>query len=90
MVALEQERPPTPGEITRSRARSSRLARTTFRVGIFKKVLVGGNFDIPFYWDLAIVAAFALAIYYLAMHLRRPESKVDEYAEEVYSPPAAE
>jgi amino acid transporter len=59
-------------------------------VGTFKNVLVGGTNDIPFYWDLAIVAAFALAIYYLAMHFRLPESKVDKYVEEVYPPPVAE
>lgn len=59
-------------------------------VGVFKNVLVGGSSHIPFFWDLAIVAAFALAIYYLAMHFCLPEEKVDEYVAEVYPPPVAE
>ena len=29
-------------------------------VGTFKHVLVGGNGDIPFYWDLLVVAVFSL------------------------------
>ncbi|MBV8941136.1 MAG: APC family permease [Solirubrobacterales bacterium] len=59
-------------------------------VGVFKTVLVGPNFDIPFYVDLAVVAAFSLAIYYAAIHLRLPERKVDKYVEEVYPPPVTE
>ena len=46
--------------------------------------LVGGTGAIPFYWDLLIVAAFALAIYLLALYFALPERKVDEYVREVY------
>ena len=53
-------------------------------IGVFKTVLVGGTHDIPFYWDLAIVAAFSLAIYMIAMHFCLPESQVDENVREVY------
>ena len=33
---------------------------------------------------MAVVAAFSLIIYYSAIRLRLPESKVDEYAQGVY------
>jgi amino acid transporter len=44
----------------------------------------GGRMSIPFYWDMAVVAIFSLVIYYTAIRLRLPESKVDEYAQGVY------
>ena len=44
----------------------------------------GGRETIPFYWDMVAVAAFSLVIYYTAIRLRLPESKVDEYAQGVY------
>jgi hypothetical protein len=53
-------------------------------VGTFSTVLVGGSKHIPFYWDLLIVAAFALAIYMVAMRYCLPESQVDENVREVY------
>ncbi len=59
-------------------------------VGVFKTVLVGPKFDIPFYVDLGVVAAWALVIYYAAISMRLPESKVDKYVEEVYPPPVTE
>ncbi|MEA2212621.1 MAG: hypothetical protein QOF83_2569 [Solirubrobacteraceae bacterium] len=59
-------------------------------VGTFKTVLVGGTADIPFYWDLLVVAVFSLVIYYLAISRRLPEEKVDHYVREVYPPPVAE
>jgi amino acid transporter len=59
-------------------------------VGVFKTVLVGPKFDIPFYVDLGVVAVWALFIYYAAIAMRLPESKVDEYVEEVYPLPATE
>ena len=59
-------------------------------VGMFKTVLVGGNGDIPFYWDLLVVAVFSLGIYYAAISRRLPGHKVDEYVNDVYPPPVAE
>lgn len=59
-------------------------------VGSFSTVLVGGTSDIPLYVDLLILAAFSLAIYYLAIARRLPEAQVDHYVREVYPPPVAE
>ena len=44
----------------------------------------GGRMNIPFYWDMVVVAAWSLAVYYTAIRLRLPEAKVDEYAAGVY------
>ncbi len=44
----------------------------------------GGRMDIPFYWDLVVVAAWSLVVYATAIRLRLPEEKVDEYAAGVY------
>jgi amino acid transporter len=44
----------------------------------------GGRLNIPFYWDMAVVAAWSLVVYFTAIRLRLPESKVDEYAQGVY------
>jgi amino acid transporter len=43
-----------------------------------------GRMNIPFYWDLAVVAVWSLVIYYTAIRLRLPEQKVDEYTAGVY------
>ena len=59
-------------------------------VGVFKTVLVGGNGDLPLYWDLLVLAIFSLAIYYAAMAKRLPAAKVDQYVREVYPPPVLE
>ena len=40
--------------------------------------------NIPFYWDLAVVAGWSLVIYYTAIRLRLPEQKVDQYTAGVY------
>jgi amino acid transporter len=44
----------------------------------------GGRMNIPFYWDMVVVAGWSLIVYYTAIRLRLPTSKVDEYAEGVY------
>ena len=44
----------------------------------------GGRGNIPFYWDMVVVAVWSLVVYYTAIRLRLPESKVDEYAKGVY------
>jgi len=43
-----------------------------------------GRAEIPFYWDMAAIAAFSLVIYYLAISLRLSEAEVDKYAADVY------
>jgi amino acid transporter len=59
-------------------------------VGVFKGFFVGGNGDLPLYWDLLVLAVFSLGIYYLAMAKRLPSAKVDQYVAEVYPPPIGE
>jgi amino acid transporter len=59
-------------------------------VGTFKTVLVGGNGDLPLYYDLLTLAAFSLVIYYTAMAKRLPSAKVDQYVREVYPPPVGD
>jgi amino acid transporter len=44
----------------------------------------GGNATIPYYWDMVVIAAFSLVIYYVAISLRLPEAEVDRYAADVY------
>jgi hypothetical protein len=53
-------------------------------------VLVGGKGDIGLYWDLLVVAAFSLVIYYVAISQRLRPEQVDHYVREVYPPPVAE
>jgi amino acid transporter len=58
-------------------------------IGVFKKVLdQGGNDDLGLVGTLALSAVWALVVYYWALYSRLPESKVDEYVQEVY--PAAD
>lgn len=56
----------------------------------FANVLVGGNGDLPLYWDLGAVAVFSLIIYFVAIAKRLPTSKVDYYVREVYPQPIAD
>jgi amino acid transporter len=61
-------------------------------VGPFKNFMVGGtgnipgDFAIPFWIDLLVVAAFSLVIYYTAMYFRLSEARVDVYAAHLYPP----
>jgi hypothetical protein len=57
-------------------------------IGPFKGKVIGGNGDLPLWWDLLVLAAFSLAIYFVAIHNRLPESKVDEYVGDVYPVPS--
>jgi amino acid transporter len=59
-------------------------------IGVFKNVLVGGNGDIPNFWDFLIVAAFSLGIYYMALHNRLRPEQVDHNVRDVYPPPMPE
>jgi hypothetical protein len=52
----------------------------------FKNVLVGGNAGLPLWWDLLVLAAYSLAVYYMAMKYRLSEEKVDNYVSAVYPP----
>jgi amino acid transporter len=44
----------------------------------------GGRMDIPFYWDMVVVTAWSLVVYYTAIRFRLPVEKVDRYAQGVY------
>ena len=44
----------------------------------------GGRNDIPFYWDMVVVAAWSLIVYFVAMRFRLPVQQVDEYAKDVF------
>jgi amino acid transporter len=59
-------------------------------IGIFKHWLDTGGTDKihGLAWTLLLTVAWSLVVYYWALHSRLPESKVDEYVEEVY--PAAD
>jgi hypothetical protein len=41
---------------------------------------------LPLWWDLLVVSAFALGIYFWALATRLPEAKVDEYVKDVFPP----
>jgi amino acid transporter len=54
-------------------------------VGVFKHVLSeGGNNDLGLYGGLGASAGWSLVIYFWALHKRLPQSKVDEYVDEVF------
>ena len=53
-------------------------------VSSLKNVLVGGNADLPLYWDVLVVTIFSLAIYYLAMASRLSAEKVSEYTRGIW------
>ena len=58
-------------------------------VGVFKHVLSeGGNDDLGLWGGLAASAGWSLVIYFWAISRRLPESKVDEYIEDLF--PAAD
>ncbi len=59
-------------------------------VGWFSDHLIGGNGDLPNWYDLLVVAGFSLVVYIIAMTQRLPSHKVDEYVRDVFPPPAAE
>jgi amino acid transporter len=44
----------------------------------------GGHEVIPFYWDLVVVAAWSVIVYFVALRLRLPADRVDDYARDVY------
>jgi amino acid transporter len=60
-------------------------------IGFFKHVLnQGGTDDIGLWGGIIASGVFNVIIYYWAISLRLPASKVDEYVAEVYPPPVAE
>jgi len=46
-------------------------------IGIFHNILVGGQGQLPLYWDLLVLAIFNLVIYYWALHSRLRVEDVD-------------
>jgi len=57
-------------------------------VGVFKHVLSqGGNNDLGLVGGLAASAGWSLIVYFWALSKRLPESKVDEYIEDVFAAP---
>lgn len=48
-------------------------------VGIFKTVWNGADGMIPIWWDLVIVTAWSLFIYYMAVYRRLDTARVDQY-----------
>ena len=58
-------------------------------LGVFSDKWIGGQGDLPIWWDLLVLAVFSLGIYYLAVHSRLPKEQVDKYVADVYPPPVA-
>ncbi|MGC9960381.1 MAG: APC family permease [Acidimicrobiales bacterium] len=56
----------------------------------FQHLWVGGNNHLGIGWDNLALTLFSFAIYFLAVALRLPAAKVDEYVREVYPPPIGE
>lgn len=48
-------------------------------VGVFKTVWVGADGRLPIWWDLVVVAAWSLFIYYMAIYRRLDTARVDQY-----------
>jgi amino acid transporter len=57
-------------------------------LGPFKNLIIGGQGDFNIWYMFLILAAFGLAIYYLAVWKALPEAQVDEYVKDVYPAPA--
>jgi hypothetical protein len=53
-------------------------------IGPFKGDLIGGNGDLPLWWDLLVIAVFSLVIYFVAVAKRLPQEKVEAYISDVY------
>ncbi|MGD1012026.1 MAG: APC family permease [Acidimicrobiales bacterium] len=58
-------------------------------IGVFKNVLVGGQGGLPLGYDLLVLGAFSLAIYFAAMTTRLPADQVDGYLHEMFASGAA-
>ena len=59
-------------------------------VGVFAKVLVGGNGDLPLYADLLVLTVFSLVIYYLAIARRCPPPRSTSTCARSTRPPVTE
>jgi amino acid transporter len=58
-------------------------------ISVFKNILVGGNGDLPLYWDLLVVTVFSLAIYSMAMASRLSKESVEGYTKDLFVSPTA-
>jgi amino acid transporter len=58
-------------------------------LGVFSDKWIGGQGDLPIWWDLLVLAVFSLGVYFMAMRSRLPEADVDKYVADVYPPPVA-
>jgi amino acid transporter len=58
-------------------------------LGVFSDKLIGGQGDLPLWWDLLVLAVFSLGIYYMAIRSRLPREQVEKYVADVYPPPVA-
>jgi len=57
-------------------------------IGGLSTVWVGGSGELPLYWDLVVIAAFSLVIYYTAIGNRLSEAEVDQLVKDVYPEPS--
>jgi len=57
-----------------------------FGLSVTAKDVIGGQGDLPFWWDLLVLGVFSLAIYFLAVWRALPTEQVDEYISDVYTP----
>lgn len=60
-----------------------------FGLAVTAKDVVGGQGDLPFWWDMLVLAVFSLAIYLVAVWRCLPKERVDEYIADVYTPDLA-
>jgi amino acid transporter len=60
-----------------------------FGLAVTAKDVIGGQGDLPFWYDLLVLAVFSLVIYYVAIWRALPGEKVDEYISDVYTPELA-
>jgi amino acid transporter len=58
-----------------------------FGLAATSKDLIGAQGDLPFWWDMLVLAVFSVGIYLLAVRSALPEAKVDEYVQGTYVAP---
>jgi amino acid transporter len=58
-----------------------------FGLAATSKDLIGAQGDLPFYWDMLVLAVFSVGIYLLAVRSALPEAKVDNYVSGTFVAP---